>query len=109
MTVALTTALTPGMLLFQAIPVTASVRAVTLVQGAPDSPKQLAGSTVGLPSLVSTDATRTDRTSAKRDPKPSKGTLPLESSKEIRPYDLWININYLFDSFVFYTDPQFRM
>lgn len=85
---AVTTALIPGLLLFQAMPVTAAVRAVTSVQGAPDTPEQLTGSAEGLPSLVDTKATQPDgavtqdkkknpgRSAGK--PRRPKGGLPLD-------------------------------
>ncbi|MFD1502320.1 RHS repeat-associated core domain-containing protein [Streptosporangium lutulentum] len=76
---AVVTALLPGLLLFQAVPVTAAVQAVTSIQGSPDSPKQLTGSANGLPSMASTEATSADIKLAKRDPKPPKGALPPES------------------------------
>ncbi|MGW3364317.1 LamG-like jellyroll fold domain-containing protein [Streptosporangium canum] len=88
MTVAITTALMPGLLLFQAMPVTAAVQAVTSVQGALDTPKQLSGSAEGLPSLVDTEATQPGDAAAqdkKKNPGPSadelrrpKGGLPFD-------------------------------
>ncbi|MGV9776440.1 LamG-like jellyroll fold domain-containing protein [Streptosporangium sp. NPDC003464] len=56
---ALTTALVPGLLSIQAIPVTAVAQAATTVQGSADSPKQLTGSAEGLASLVDSAATAT--------------------------------------------------
>ncbi|MER5319050.1 polymorphic toxin-type HINT domain-containing protein [Streptosporangium roseum] len=80
-------ALMPGLLLFQAMPVTAAVRAVTSVQGTPDTPEQLTGSAEGLPSLVDTKATQPGDAAQdkKKNPGPSvgelrrpKGGLPLD-------------------------------
>lgn len=86
--VAVTTALMPGLLLFQAMPVTAAVRAVTSAQGAPDTPKQMTGSAEGLPSLVDTKATQPDGATAQDmkktpglsadEPRRPKGGLPLD-------------------------------
>ncbi|MFI6796919.1 LamG-like jellyroll fold domain-containing protein [Streptosporangium canum] len=89
MTVALTTALTPGLLLFQALPVTAAVRVAVSVQGTADSPKQLTGSAEGLPSLVGAD--RTSTAVQVKPPssgvEPPKKALPLEGRfvKEPQP------------------------
>ncbi|MFI6885772.1 LamG-like jellyroll fold domain-containing protein [Streptosporangium canum] len=63
----------PGLLLFQALPVTAAVQAATSVQGPLDSPKQLTGSAQGLPSLVESSATAT---TAKRGAPDHGGSTP---------------------------------
>ncbi|MFF5110016.1 polymorphic toxin-type HINT domain-containing protein [Streptosporangium sp. NPDC000509] len=69
----------PGLLLFQAFPVSAAtMQPSALFHGPPDTPDQLTGSAAGLPSLVSADATRTDLQMAKRAPKPPKDAVPLE-------------------------------
>ncbi|MEU8035990.1 LamG-like jellyroll fold domain-containing protein [Streptosporangium sp. NPDC049078] len=50
----------PGLLLFQAFPVSAAtVQPLALFQGPPDTPDQLTGSAAGFPSLVETERTST--------------------------------------------------
>ncbi|WP_169750150.1 hypothetical protein [Streptosporangium amethystogenes] len=83
MAVAVTTVVTPGLLLFQAVPVTAAVQPTTLINGTPDTPRQLTGSAAGLASLVDSAATATTvkvkpSKQSERDPRQHKGALPIE-------------------------------
>ncbi|GAA4206354.1 hypothetical protein GCM10022252_68350 [Streptosporangium oxazolinicum] len=75
-------ALIPGLLLFQALPASAAVQPVVLVDGEPVTPEQLTGSAAGLPSLVPPEATRADLKVVKRAPKPPKDAVPLEKRHE---------------------------
>ncbi|WP_326644218.1 hypothetical protein OG884_09590 [Streptosporangium sp. NBC_01755] len=81
--VAVTTVVAPGLLLFQALPVSATTQSVALFQGAPDTPDQMTGSAAGLASLVDSAATATavkvkPPKGSERDPRQRKGALPIE-------------------------------
>ncbi|WP_440072248.1 RHS repeat-associated core domain-containing protein [Streptosporangium sp. OZ121] len=79
---AVITAVTPGLLLFQALPASASASAagkpVVLVDGEPVTPKQLTGSAAGFPSLVDSAATAT---TAKVDEGSSSGGTAKEGKR----------------------------
>ncbi|WP_329087694.1 MULTISPECIES: RHS repeat-associated core domain-containing protein [unclassified Streptosporangium] len=77
------TAVTPGLLLFQAVPVSAAMQSATLFHGTPDTPDQLTGSAAGFPSLV--DSKATTEVSAmvvhgqwRSDIEPPEGAVPVE-------------------------------
>ncbi|MEU3170363.1 LamG-like jellyroll fold domain-containing protein [Streptosporangium sp. NPDC006930] len=77
------TAVTPGLLLFQAVPVAAAMQSVALFHGTPDTPDQLTGSAAGFPSLVDSKAT-TQMSAAvvdgqwRSDIEPPEGAVPIE-------------------------------
>ncbi|MGS2640692.1 LamG-like jellyroll fold domain-containing protein [Streptosporangium sp. G12] len=71
----------PGLLLFQAVPVSAArVQPPALFQGTPDTPNQLTGSAAGFPSLVDSAATATTVKvkPSQQDDEPPKGALRPE-------------------------------
>ncbi|WP_329085406.1 LamG-like jellyroll fold domain-containing protein [Streptosporangium sp. NBC_01469] len=71
----------PGLLLFQAVPVSAAVRPAALLHGTPDTPDQLTGSAAGFPSLVDSAATTTTVSLPKgpeQDIRSGKDALPVE-------------------------------
>ncbi|MFC4900492.1 GH-E family nuclease [Streptosporangium amethystogenes subsp. fukuiense] len=91
MAVAVTTLVTPGLLLFQAVPVSAAVQPTALINGTPDTPRQLTGSAAGLGSLVDSTVTATTAkvpSGPEQAPRGVPDALPLEkrpSSKTAQP------------------------
>ncbi|WP_436757961.1 LamG-like jellyroll fold domain-containing protein [Streptosporangium sp. V21-05] len=81
--VVVVTAVTPGLLFFQAVPVAAAMQSAALFHSIPDTPDQLTGSAAGFPSLV--DSKATTEVSAvvvdgqwRSDIEPPEGAVPVE-------------------------------